>query len=177
MGLRNSHTWASRIISACSTLYVDFSTYNVESLSNSSLNPKFSRMTYKLTYNVKSINLCGNNNLLTFYYLIRSGAHTGGSPEFRKDFGHQGNKDKHILEFDPEIEQTLHKLRKQAKLQKQPHEISSEEAFEEVSVNMAEEGDQQKTLGEFTVPTTASCGSSIVRPIVEAGLIHLIQQD
>ncbi|MED6162602.1 hypothetical protein PIB30_072067, partial [Stylosanthes scabra] len=94
-----------------------------------------------------------------------------------------GNKDKQILEFDPEIEQTLRKLRKQAKLQKQPHEISSEEAFEEVSVNVAEEGHQRKTLGEFTVPTTASCGSSIVRPTVEANnfelkpaLIHLVQQ-
>ncbi|MED6127083.1 hypothetical protein PIB30_084725 [Stylosanthes scabra] len=53
-----------------------------------------------------------------------------------------GNKDKQILEFDPEIEQTLRKLRKQAKLQKQPHKISSEEVFEEVSVNMAEERDQ-----------------------------------
>ncbi|MED6224716.1 hypothetical protein PIB30_086769 [Stylosanthes scabra] len=74
--------------------------------------------------------------------------------------------------------------RKQAKLQKQTHKISSEEVFEEVSVNMAEEGDQRKTLGDFTVPTTASCGSSIVRPTVEANsfelkpvLIHLVQQD
>ncbi|MED6198388.1 hypothetical protein PIB30_065891 [Stylosanthes scabra] len=69
----------------------------------------------------------------------------------------KGHKDKQILEFDPEIEQTLRKLRKQAKLQKQPHEISSKEVFEEGSVNMAKEGDQRKTLGEFTVPTTASC--------------------
>ncbi|MED6178298.1 hypothetical protein PIB30_106238, partial [Stylosanthes scabra] len=53
-----------------------------------------------------------------------------------------GNKDKQILEFDPEIEQTLCKRRKQAKLQKQPHEISPEEVFEEVWDNMAEEGDQ-----------------------------------
>ncbi|MED6134830.1 hypothetical protein PIB30_040611 [Stylosanthes scabra] len=53
------------------------------------------------------------------------------SPKLRKDFGHQGNKDKQILEFDPEIEQTLRKLRKQAKLQKQPHKISFEEVLEE----------------------------------------------
>ncbi|MED6125047.1 hypothetical protein PIB30_064774, partial [Stylosanthes scabra] len=92
-----------------------------------------------------------------------------------------GNKDKQILEFDPEIEQTLRKLRKQAKLQKQTHEISSEEVFEEVSVNMAQEGDQRKTLGDFIIPNTASCGSSIVRPTVEANnfelkptLVHLV---
>ncbi|MED6115982.1 hypothetical protein PIB30_095868 [Stylosanthes scabra] len=59
--------------------------------------------------------------------------------------------------------------RKQAKLQKQPHKISSEE----VLVNMADKGDQRKTLGEFTVPTTASCGSSIVRPTVEANNFEL----
>ncbi|MED6135361.1 hypothetical protein PIB30_045755 [Stylosanthes scabra] len=97
--------------------------------------------------------------------------------------GH-GNKDKQILEFDPEIEKTLRKLRKQTKLQKQTHEISSEEAFEEVWDTMAEEGNQRRTLGDFTVPTTASCGCSIVRPAVEANnfklkpsLIHLVQQD
>ncbi|MED6152332.1 hypothetical protein PIB30_090907 [Stylosanthes scabra] len=52
------------------------------------------------------------------------------------------------------------KLRKQSK---QTHEISSEEVFEEVSDNMAAEGTQQKTLGEYSVPTTSRCGSSIVR--------------
>ncbi|MED6186569.1 hypothetical protein PIB30_067981 [Stylosanthes scabra] len=66
-----------------------------------------------------------------------------------------GNKDKQILNFDPEIEKTLHKLRKQSKLQKQTQEGSSEEVFEEILVNMAEEGNQQRTLGDFSVPTTA----------------------
>ncbi|MED6177796.1 hypothetical protein PIB30_101447, partial [Stylosanthes scabra] len=84
-----------------------------------------------------------------------------------------GNMDKQILEFDPEIEQTLCKLRKQGKLQKKPHEISSKEAFEEVLVNMVEEGDQRKTFGEFTVPTTASYGSRLVRPTVEANNFEL----
>ncbi|MED6213475.1 hypothetical protein PIB30_093828, partial [Stylosanthes scabra] len=56
-----------------------------------------------------------------------------------------GNKDKQILKFDPEIERTLCKLRKQSK---QTHKISSEEVFEEVFDNMATEGTQEKTLGE-----------------------------
>ncbi|MED6165902.1 hypothetical protein PIB30_103983, partial [Stylosanthes scabra] len=94
------------------------------------------------------------------------------------------NKDKQTLNFDPEIEKTLRKLRKQSKLQKQTHKISSEEVFEEVRDNMAAEGNRQRTLADFTTPTTASCGSSIVRPTVEANnfelkpsLIQLIQQD
>ncbi|MED6168950.1 hypothetical protein PIB30_016637 [Stylosanthes scabra] len=76
--------------------------------------------------------------LLTFYYLIQSGALAGGESEFRKDFWHQGNKDKQTLNFDPEIEKTLRKHRKQSKLQKQTQEGSSEEVFEEVLVNMAD---------------------------------------
>ncbi|MED6212972.1 hypothetical protein PIB30_088719 [Stylosanthes scabra] len=93
----------------------------------------------------------------------------------------KGNNDKQILKFDPEIERTLRKLRKQSK---QTHEISSEEVFEEVFDNMAAEGTQVKTLGEYSVPTTASCGSSIVRPTVDANnfelkpsLIQLVQQE
>ncbi|MED6140631.1 hypothetical protein PIB30_095118, partial [Stylosanthes scabra] len=86
--------------------------------------------------------------------------------------GSNGNKDKQSLNFDPEIERTLHKLRKQSK---QTHEISSEEVFEEVSdnvtakevleegcANMAEARNQRRTLADFTNPTSASCGSSIV---------------
>ncbi|MED6166226.1 hypothetical protein PIB30_106990, partial [Stylosanthes scabra] len=41
-----------------------------------------------------------------------------------------GNKDKQPLSFDPEIERTLPKLRKQAKLQEHIHEIPFEEALE-----------------------------------------------
>ncbi|MED6164215.1 hypothetical protein PIB30_087561, partial [Stylosanthes scabra] len=92
-----------------------------------------------------------------------------------------GYKDKQILNFDPEIERTLRKLKKQYK---QTHEIPSEEVFEEVFDNMATEGTQQKTLGEYSVPTTASCGGSIVRPTVDANnfelkpsLIQLLQQE
>ncbi|MED6160662.1 hypothetical protein PIB30_053522 [Stylosanthes scabra] len=72
----------------------------------------------------------------------------------------QGNKNKQILKFDPEIERTLRKLRKQSK---QVLEGSSEEVFEEVVdnleeifYNMAVEGTQEKTLGEYSVPTTGN---------------------
>ncbi|MED6199824.1 hypothetical protein PIB30_079512, partial [Stylosanthes scabra] len=64
------------------------------------------------------------------------------------------------------------------------HEGSSKEAFEEVLDNMADEGTRQKTLGEYSVPTTVSCGSSIVRPAVDANnfelkpsLIQLVEQE
>ncbi|MED6176219.1 hypothetical protein PIB30_085979, partial [Stylosanthes scabra] len=67
-----------------------------------------------------------------------------------------GNREKKTLNFDPEIERTLHKLRKQSKLQKQACESYSEEVFEEVLVNMAEEGNQRRTLGDFSISTTAS---------------------
>ncbi|MED6137778.1 hypothetical protein PIB30_068182, partial [Stylosanthes scabra] len=81
-----------------------------------------------------------------------------------------GNKDKQISNFDPEIERTLRKLWKQFK---QTHETSSVEIFEEISDNMAAEGTQQKTLGEYSIPTTTSCGSSIVRPAVDANNFEL----
>ncbi|MED6199728.1 hypothetical protein PIB30_078648 [Stylosanthes scabra] len=107
--------------------------------------------------------------------------------------GH-GNKDKQSLNFDLEIERTLRKLRKQSK---QTHKISSEEVFDEVSDNvtakevleegcdnMAEAGNQHRTLANVTNPTTASCGSSIVWPTVEANnfelklaLVQLVQQN
>ncbi|MED6128608.1 hypothetical protein PIB30_099541, partial [Stylosanthes scabra] len=79
-----------------------------------------------------------------------------------------GNRDKQTLNFDLEIEQTLHKLRKQSKLQKQTHEISFEEVVEEVLDNMAKGGNHRRTFADFTTPTTASCGSSIVCPTVDA---------
>ncbi|MED6115060.1 hypothetical protein PIB30_086553 [Stylosanthes scabra] len=62
------------------------------------------------------------------------------------EFQRSGNKDKRILNFDPEIERTFRKLRKQSK---QTHEISSEEVFEEVFDNMAAEGTQEKTFGRI----------------------------
>ncbi|MED6225209.1 hypothetical protein PIB30_091505 [Stylosanthes scabra] len=65
--------------------------------------------------------------------------------------GH-GNKDKQILNFDPEIERTLRKLRKQSK---QAQEGSSAEVIEEVFDNMAAEGTQEKIAPSKWVTT---CG-------------------
>ncbi|MED6127497.1 hypothetical protein PIB30_088597 [Stylosanthes scabra] len=159
--------------------------------------------------NSNSVNPRGNDTLLTYYYLIRSGALAGGLPNFRKDFGASsfwrrcrglarliercklGNKDKQTLSFDPEIEKTLRKLRKQAKLQEHSHEIPFEEALEEefeekTGDNMAgnEDNNRGRKLADFSIPSAASCGSSVVRPAVDVNnfelkpsLIQLVQQD
>ncbi|MED6112034.1 hypothetical protein PIB30_058012 [Stylosanthes scabra] len=95
-----------------------------------------------------------------------------------------GKKDKQILNFDPEIEKTLRKLRKQSKLLQQTHENPSKEVLEKGCDNMAEARNQRRTLANFTNPTTASYGSSIVWPTVEANnfelkpaLVQLVQQN
>ncbi|MED6188780.1 hypothetical protein PIB30_089158 [Stylosanthes scabra] len=65
----------------------------------------------------------------------------------------QGNQDKQQFFFDSEIERTLRKLKKQTKASRQLN-------FEEVEDNnMA--ADPRRTLGDYTIPSTASCGSSI----------------
>ncbi|MED6153985.1 hypothetical protein PIB30_107573, partial [Stylosanthes scabra] len=70
------------------------------------------------------------------------------------------NQDKQQFFFDPKIERTLRKLKKQTKASRQLN-------FEEVEENnMA--ANPRRTLGDYTIPSTASCGSSIVRPNVEA---------
>ncbi|MED6178598.1 hypothetical protein PIB30_109155, partial [Stylosanthes scabra] len=80
-----------------------------------------------------------------------------------------GNKDKQTLSFDPEIEKTLRKLRKQAKFQEHSHEIPFEEALEEefedkTGDNMAgnEDNNRGRKLADFSIPSAASCGSSVV---------------
>ncbi|MED6152112.1 hypothetical protein PIB30_088862, partial [Stylosanthes scabra] len=102
-----------------------------------------------------------------------------------------GNKDKQTLSFDPEIEKTLCKLRKQAKLQEHSHKIPFEEAFEEEEFedrtgdNMAaNENNRGRKLADFSIPSAASCGSSVVRPAIDVNnfelkpsLIQLVQQD
>ncbi|MED6165148.1 hypothetical protein PIB30_096790, partial [Stylosanthes scabra] len=87
-----------------------------------------------------------------------------------------GNQDKQQFLFDPEIERILRKLKRQTKASRQLN-------FEEVEENnMAV--DPRRTLGDYTIPSTASCGSSIIRSNVEANnfelkpsLIQLVQQD
>ncbi|MED6199915.1 hypothetical protein PIB30_080279 [Stylosanthes scabra] len=94
-----------------------------------------------------SINLHGNDTLLTLYYLIRSGALAGGSLRFCKDFGHQvfgavagdsldrqysGNcRNKQLVEFDPEIERTLTRNRNRVKFQRALQENPSVGNFSE----------------------------------------------
>ncbi|MED6227070.1 hypothetical protein PIB30_109801, partial [Stylosanthes scabra] len=86
-----------------------------------------------------------------------------------------GNQDKLAIQFDPEIERTLRKLRKQAK-QQQLQAAKENLVFEEPDrISMADDipNEQRRTLGDFTIPSTASCGSSIVRPTVEANNFEL----
>ncbi|MED6166745.1 hypothetical protein PIB30_112452, partial [Stylosanthes scabra] len=72
----------------------------------------------------------------------------------------QGNRNKEVIDFDPEVERTLRKIRKKAKQKTQDHFV------EEVVQNTmaAEANNPTKTLMDYTIPSTASCGSSIMRP-------------
>ncbi|MED6122892.1 hypothetical protein PIB30_044119 [Stylosanthes scabra] len=93
----------------------------------------------------------------------------------------KGNKDKQTLSFDPEIERTLRKLRKQAKLQEHIHEIPLEEALEKeefedkTSDNMAgnEDNNRGRKLADFLIPPATSCGSSVVRPAIDVNNFEL----
>ncbi|MED6190116.1 hypothetical protein PIB30_102620, partial [Stylosanthes scabra] len=76
-----------------------------------------------------------------------------------------GNKDRQQFFFVPEIERTLRKYKKQTKAS---HQLNFEEVEDN---NMAV--DPRRTLGDYTIPSTASCGSSIVRPNVEANNFEL----
>ncbi|MED6225359.1 hypothetical protein PIB30_092918 [Stylosanthes scabra] len=102
-------------------------------------------------------------------------------------------RDRQLIEFDPEIGKTLTKNRNRVKAQKALHreeheanseesvseEFSEEEIAEEISIeedqnNMADNTNNQlRTLGDFSIPTTVSCGSSIVRPAVDANNFEL----
>ncbi|MED6187686.1 hypothetical protein PIB30_078789 [Stylosanthes scabra] len=91
-----------------------------------------------------------------------------------------GNKYKQTLSFDPEIEKTLHKLRKQAKFQEHSHEIPFEETFEEEfedktgdSMASNEDNNRGRKLADFSIPSAASCGSSVVRPAVDVNNFEL----
>ncbi|MED6174818.1 hypothetical protein PIB30_072640 [Stylosanthes scabra] len=103
------------------------------------------------------------------------------------DYEELGNRDKQPIQFDPEIERTLRRLRKQSKLQQETlEEVSHQGSImadnENSNDNLNE--NQRRTLGDYTIPITNSCGSSTVRPTVAANnfelkpsLIRLVQQD
>ncbi|MED6178353.1 hypothetical protein PIB30_106810, partial [Stylosanthes scabra] len=102
-------------------------------------------------------------------------------------------RDKPIIEFDPEIEKTLKKNRSRVKAQRSlqfkqeeanseedasekssEEEIVEENTEEEIQDNMANNANnQRRTLADYTNPTTASCGSSIVWPTVDANNSNL----
>ncbi|MED6141124.1 hypothetical protein PIB30_100205, partial [Stylosanthes scabra] len=106
----------------------------------------------------------------------------------------QGNhRDKPTIEFDPEIEKTLKKNRSRVKAQRalqfeqeeanseegasekfSEEEIVEENSEEEIQDNVADNANnQRRTLVDYTNPTTASCGSSIVWPTVDTNNFEL----
>ncbi|MED6140630.1 hypothetical protein PIB30_095106, partial [Stylosanthes scabra] len=114
------------------------------------------------------------------------------------------HRDKPIIEFDPKIEKTMKKNRSKVKAQRSlqfdqeeanfeegaseksfEEEIVEENTEEEIQNNIADNANnQRRTLADYTNPTTASCGSSIVRPNVDANnfelkpaLVQLVQQN
>ncbi|MED6127937.1 hypothetical protein PIB30_092779 [Stylosanthes scabra] len=101
----------------------------------------------------------------------------------------QGNRrDKPTIEYDPEIEKTLKENRNRVKAQRalqfeqqeansdegasekfSEEEIVEENSEEEIQDNMADNANNQwRTLANYTNPTAASCGSSIVWPTIDA---------
>ncbi|MED6224398.1 hypothetical protein PIB30_083569 [Stylosanthes scabra] len=107
-------------------------------------------------------------------------------------FTPQGNhRDKPIIEFDPEIEKTLKKNRSRVKAQRalqfnqeeayfeegaseklSEEELVEENSEEEIQDNMVENANNQGRTAN-TNPTTASCGSNIVWPTVDANNFEL----
>ncbi|MED6150372.1 hypothetical protein PIB30_071672 [Stylosanthes scabra] len=108
---------------------------------------------------------------------------------FSSSLAPQGNRrDKPTIEFDPEIDKTLKKNRSRVKAQRalqfeqeeansdegaseksSEEEIVEENSEEEIQDNMADNANNQgRTLVDYTNSTTASCGSSIVWPTVDA---------
>ncbi|MED6222995.1 hypothetical protein PIB30_069805 [Stylosanthes scabra] len=77
----------------------------------------------------------------------------------------QGNRDKQAIDFDPKIERTLRISKKKAKQQVVNQVI---EEVEQNKIDAVHGNEQRRTLGDYTIPSTASCCSSFVRPNVEA---------
>ncbi|MED6128843.1 hypothetical protein PIB30_101962, partial [Stylosanthes scabra] len=70
----------------------------------------------------------------------------------------QGNRNKEVIDFDPEVEGTLRKIRKKAKQKTQDHFV------EEVVQNTmaAEANNPTKTLMDYTVPYLAQLAVGVV---------------
>ncbi|MED6124353.1 hypothetical protein PIB30_058212, partial [Stylosanthes scabra] len=143
----------------------------------------------------------GGSELRKDFSLIRDFLHFDVGSSLFACFGYlcmQGNhRNRQFFEYNPEIERILTKNRNRVKAQKalqgEPSEGQFSEEFSEEEIeeeifeekfqdNMADDANnnKRKTLADFIVSTTASCGTSIVRPTVEANnfelkpsLIHL----
>ncbi|MED6215480.1 hypothetical protein PIB30_114051, partial [Stylosanthes scabra] len=82
----------------------------------------------------------------------------------------QGRRNKSPIRIDPEIERTIKKLKKQTKILQHStsqashtsqDSTSEESEIVEENIMAADGNNQRRTLGEYTIPSTASCGSSI----------------
>ncbi|MED6123984.1 hypothetical protein PIB30_054671 [Stylosanthes scabra] len=72
-----------------------------------------------------------------------------------------GNRNRQPIRFDPEIEKTLRRLRKQSRLQRDTledisHQGSSMTNNENHDDDLNLNGNQRRTLGDYTIPTTNS---------------------
>ncbi|MED6129995.1 hypothetical protein PIB30_113591, partial [Stylosanthes scabra] len=88
----------------------------------------------------------------------------------------QGRRNKPPIQIDPEIERTIRKLRKQTQILQHSTAQQSENSEDiEDNITMVAEhtNNARRTLGDYTIPSTASSGSSIVRPAVEANNFEL----
>ncbi|MED6190200.1 hypothetical protein PIB30_103464, partial [Stylosanthes scabra] len=96
-------------------------------------------------------------------------------------------RNKPLIQIDLEIERTIRKLRKQIQILQHitaQQSENSEDIQDNITMAAENTNDARRTLGDYTIPSTASYGSSIVRPTVEANnfelkpsLIQLVQQD
>ncbi|MED6207648.1 hypothetical protein PIB30_037699 [Stylosanthes scabra] len=107
-------------------------------------------------------------NELIWYYLIRFGALAE-----LWIYLHQKNKDKEPLEFDPEIECTLWRIRKKSRevIQQDLQEEIQESFLDQLEIMAKNQGDNaetRRTLGSYTNLNPGNCGSSIVTPAVNA---------
>ena len=84
------------------------------------------------------------------------------------------------LLFDPEIEKRAKRNQRLAKERRQEESSSSYQEIEMADKNPP----PPRTLGDYAIPTTDGCGSSIVRPPVQANnfeiksaIVQLVQQN
>ncbi|MED6215283.1 hypothetical protein PIB30_111999, partial [Stylosanthes scabra] len=75
-------------------------------------------------------------------------------------------RNKPLIHIDPEIERTIRKLRKQTQILQHITAQQSENIQDNITMAAEHTNNARRTLGDYTIPSTVSCGSSIVRPAV-----------